>query len=283
MKLAKHINLFISITFIGFGVFLLTVMSAMADNTLFFDDFNGPTLNPAWQASLPNANLAAPQFGNPASATYLGAPNYSFQTLGGYSVLHMNNNMNNLQRVGWSTSTAFNPSGFTYQARFNTLTQSAATSIDSFIELWILDPTNPNHYDMVSLFGASYSSDPQFAVGSSIDNSFGSQSFSYQNNTWYRLVIQALPGQDIRVSLDNDSGTELIGQTLNHTEGAFSSGFKIALSQAMGFPQSTYLSDVAVDYVRLTAVPEPGSVVLTVTGLCLLGVVGKRRSVKSGS
>jgi hypothetical protein len=54
------------------------------------------------------------------------------------------------------------------------------------------------------------------------------------------------------VSLDDDSGTELIGQTLNHTESAYSSGFKIAFSQAIGLPNGTYPSDVAVDYVKLT-------------------------------
>ena len=280
MKTIVRTSSFRLISSIGLGVVLLTAMPVMADTTLFFDDFNGPALNPAWQASLPNANIAYPIFGNPQSATYLGAPNYSFQTLGGYSVLHMTNNMNNFQRVGWSSSTTFNPAAFTYEVRFNTLTQSSSSSIDSFIELWILDPTNPNHYDMVSLFGASYSTDLRFAVGSSIDNTFGSQAFNYQNNTWYRLVIQDLPGQNIRVSLDNDSGTELIGQTLNHTEGAYGSGFEIALSQAMGYPQTTCPSDVAVDYVRLTAVPEPGCVVLTVTGLFWLGVAGKRRSAK---
>ncbi len=93
-------------------------------------------------------------------------------------------------------------------------------------------------------------------------------------------MIQDLPGQNIRVSLDNDSGTELIGQTLNHTAGAYGSGFEIALSQAMGFPQGTYPSDVAVDYVRLNAVPEPGCVALSAIGLFCFGVAGKRRSAK---
>jgi hypothetical protein len=276
----KMTNSLLSIAFSGFGAILLVATPAFADNPLFFDDFNGPTLNSAWQASLPNANIAFPIFGSPQSATYLGAPNYSFQTLDGSSVLRMTDNMSNFQRVGWSSSTIFNPAAFTYDVRFNTLTQSSSTSIDSFIELWILDPTNPNRYDMVTLFGNSYSADLRFAIGSSIDNNFGSQAFNYQNNTWYHLVIQDLPGQDISVSLDSDSGSVLMSQTLNHTEAAYSSGFEIALSQGMGFPQGTYPSDVAVDYAKLTAVPEPSSVVLTVTGLVWLCVAGKRRSAK---
>jgi hypothetical protein len=227
---------------------VLTVVPPFA--TYFFDDFSGPTLNPIWQASLPNAPI--PFLGSSRNATYLGAPTYSFQTLGGYSVLRMSEKMNNLQRVGWSSSTNFNPSAFTYEVRFNTLTQSKTTSIDDFIEVWILDPTNPNRYDMVTLFGAAYAANPDFTVGSSIDGTYSTRSYNYQNNTWYRLVIQDLPGQNIRVSLDDDSGTELIGQTLNHTESAYSSGFKIAFSQGMGLPNGTYPSDVAVDYVKLT-------------------------------
>jgi len=266
-------HLIFSITAGWLGAIFLTAMPVMADTTLFFDDFNGPALNPAWQASLPNANIA--YLGT--SASYLGAPNYSFQTLGGYSVLRMSDNMSDLQRVGWSSSTIFNPSAFTYEVRFNTLIQSTSTSIDDFIEVWILDPTNPNRYDMVSLFGAAYSTQPQFAVGSSIDNTFGSQFFNYQNNTWNRLVVQDLPGQNIRVSLDNDSGSELIGQTLNHTEGAYGSGFEIALSQGMGLPLGTYPSDVAVDYAKLTMVPEPTSLAFVGAG-SLLWLVARRRT-----
>ena len=270
-------NSFLLIAAGGLGAILLTAIPAMADTTLFFDDFNGPTLNPVWQSSLPNAKIAYLN----TSATYLGAPNYTFQSLGGYSVMVMSNSMSDFQRRGWSSSTVFNPSVFTYEVRFNTLIQSISTSIDDFIEVWILDPTNPNRYDMVSLFGAAYSTQPQFAVGSSIDNSFGSQAFNYQNNTWYRLVIQDLPGQNIRVSLDNDSGTELIGQTLNHNEGAYSSGFEIALSQGMGQPLGTYPCDVAVDYAKLTLVPEPTSAVFTVAGSVLWAVMRRRSPVRN--
>jgi len=216
----------------------------------FFDDFNGPTLNPIWQASLPNAPI--PFLGSSGNATYLGAPTYSFQTLGGYSVLRMSEKMSDRQRVGWSSSTNFNPSAFTYEVRFNTLTQSISNSIDDFIEVWILDSANTNRYDIVALFGAGYATNPKFTVGSSIDNTYSTQAYNYGNNTWYRLVIQDLPGQNIRLSLDDDSGTELIGQTLNHSKSTYSSGFKIALSQGLGLPQGTYPSDVAVDYVKLT-------------------------------
>jgi len=265
-------NLILPIATGGLGAILLTTTPMLADTTLFFDDFNGPAINPTWQASLPNAKIAYLN----ASATYLGAPNYTFQSLGGYSVMVMSNSLSDFQRRGWSSSTIFTPSAFSYEVRFNTLTQSISTSIDDFIEVWVLDPTNPNRYDMVSLFGANYSTQPQFAVGSSIDNTFGSHFYNYQNNTWYRLVVQDLPGQNIRVSLDNDSGTELIGQTLNHAKGSYSSGFEIALSQGMGNPIGTYPEGVAVDYAKLTMVPEPTSLALLGT-VSLLCFVSKRR------
>jgi len=278
----KQINSVLSILSRGFTTILLISTPALADNTLFFDDFNGPTLNPNWQASLPNANIPFTDAG-PISATYLGAPSYGFQTLGGSSVLRMTDTMNNQQRVGWSSSAIYNPSAFTYDVRFNTLVQSAATSIDDFIEIWLLDPTNPNRYDMVTLFGNKYATHPTFSFGSSIDGVFGGQEYGYQNNTWYHLVIQDLPGQNIRLSLDDDLGNELIGQTLAHTEAAYGSGFEIALSQGMGLPLSPYPSDVAVDYAKLSVVPEPGSMAIACTGLILLAAARKRGLGKSAN
>lgn len=260
----------------GFAALFMATAPAMAQ-TLFYDNFSGP-LNPAWQASMPNFNEAEPYFGTPESATYLGAPNYAFQTLGGYSVLNMDDTMGNDQRYGWMTSTVFNAPEFIYQARFNTLTQSQSISIDAFLELSIFSSANNNLYDVASPFEAGYATNPQLAVGSSIDNTYGSQSFSFQNNTWYNLLIEAYPGQNIQVVLENDSGTPLLEQTLNHTASVYSSGFQIGLSQALGNPNGTYSTDVDVDYVELTEVPEPGSVALTVTGLVLLlGIAKKRR------
>jgi hypothetical protein len=145
-------NPLLSIVSRGLGTIFLIATPAIADNTLFFDDFNSPTLNSAWQAWLPNANLAAPCLGSPESASYVGAPNYTFQTLNGYSILNMNDSMSDLQRRGWSTSTIFNAPGFMYETRFNTLTQSSATSIDACLELWIFDAANPSLYDIVSPF-----------------------------------------------------------------------------------------------------------------------------------
>jgi hypothetical protein len=99
--------------------------------TIFFDDFDGPTLNPIWQTNLPNILFPYTD----GITTYIGAPNYSFQTLGTNSVLRLTNTIGPVQRVGWSSVTNFNLASFYYDARFNTLTQSPSNSIDGFVEI----------------------------------------------------------------------------------------------------------------------------------------------------
>lgn len=230
------------------------VVNNNARTTLFFDDFNGPHLSPIWQASLPNAHIGVIS----DIVTYEGAPNYGFAMLDTNTVLRLTNTLSPLQRVGWSSVSNFTAADFHYEARFNTLNQSPSNSIDGFMEIWILDAANSNRYDIVSLFGGSYSADRRFFAGSSIDNSYQSPSFGYQNNTYYRLVLDAPPGQNIRASLHGDDGTELIGVTLNHGASAFQSGFKICLSQAIGIPYNPAPVDVAVDYVSLTSGGESG-------------------------
>ena len=184
--------------------------------------------------------------------TYLGAPNYQFQTISNVPVLRMNTFMSNLQRVGWSLNTSFSAANFRYEVRFNTLIQSPATSIDAFVEIWILNATNYNSYDIVSLFGANSSTDPHFDAGSSVSGFTTYQSFIYQNNTYYRLVLQGNTNQNIRASLCDDQGNELMGYDLGHTAAAYSGGFTIGLSQAIDRPNTTSPTDVAIASAMLT-------------------------------
>ncbi len=260
---ASYQNKFLSI---AIGAIAIQTLSA-AGQVLFFDDFSGPTLNPAWQASMPNAYLADPYFGTTHLATYIGAPNYSFQSLNGSSVLRMTDTLSPLQRRGWLSANIISAPGFRYEARFNTLNQSPTTSIDAFIEIGVMDAANLARYDIVSPFGGQYSTIRKFCAGGTFDNVFSEASYPYLNNTWYRLVLQGSPGQNIRASLCADDGTELIGTTLGNTAGAFTSGFRIFLSQAMGEPVNAAPSDVAVDYVQVTLIPEPGSAVLIACAL----------------
>jgi hypothetical protein len=133
--------------------------SVLAQAVLFFDDFNGPTLNPVFQASLPNG---APHL------TYLGAPNFTFGMVDGASVLRMTTILNNRQRVGWNTSTAFAATDFRYEVRFNSLVQSPCTSIDSFIEAWLIDAANSARIVVTGPHGGSYGLDRVFQAGDSL-------------------------------------------------------------------------------------------------------------------
>jgi len=229
----------------------LTVYSAPA--SLFFDDFSGPDLNPMWQTNLPAAFCGSLLNGYPTPALYVGAPNFGFQTLDGSSAIRLTNTLAQLKRCGWSSASNFITSDFRYEVRFNTMVQSDATSIDGFLEMWIIDATNSSRYDIVSPFGGWYSTSPYFFVGSTIDGTYMESRLADTNNTWYRLVLQGTPGQNMQALLLSDGGTELAGSTLAHGAGAYGSGFRIALSQVIGGAGSRYPVDVAVDYAKLTS------------------------------
>jgi len=231
------------------GIFVGTAASSHgAPSVVFSDDFDGPDLNPLWAGELP---VAPGSYGS-YNESYVGFPNYQFQSLGTDSVLCMSNSLSDYQRVGWSLNTNFNTSDFCYQTRFNTLIQSPSTSIDSFVEIWVLDAANSNRYDVVALFGGSYGSDRRFLARSSISSSLNNQAFAYQDNTFYRLVLQGSSTNTMRASLYDDQGNELVGYDLGHNTSAFPKGFKIAISQSMSHPLGTYPSAVAIDYVLLT-------------------------------
>src|SRR5436190_7281479 len=249
---------------------------ASDQTTLFFDDFNGPTLNPTFQASLP----IAPAESGGVNLTYLGAPNYSFGTVAGASVLRLTTTMDNRQRVGWNTSTIFKVSDFRLEARFNVLVQSPTTSIDSFIEAWLIDAANSARNVVTGPAGQNYGLTRQLRGGSSIDGQHLVQATKYFDNTWYRLVITGAANRNVRASLFADDGTtELIGQTFGFNTTSFPSGFEIGLGQESGVPNGPYPVDVAIDYLRLTTsvVPEPPAGVLILFGVALCGPIVFRR------
>lgn len=253
----------------------LAIPSPARTQVLFFDDFGGPSINPAFQTSLPNgANLGD----GTGSCTYLGAPNFAFQNVSGASVIRLSNSLSNQQRVGWSTSTVFVVPDFRYELRFNTLTISSATSIDNLMEAWIIDADNLNRFDFAMTVAWALGGARDFRSGGTIDNSYLAQQYPFQSNTWYRLVFTGAASQNVRASLFADDGvTELIGSTFGHSAATFPNGFRLGFSQAMGFPGGTFPVDVAVDYMRLTSsVPEPTSLLLTVMGGTTLALLARR-------
>ena len=230
---------------------------------LFFDNFDRPNLNPIWQAGLPNA---AWRFGA-GTAIFQGESNFSFQSLGGSSVIRLQNILGDAQRKGWSSSTSFpSDAPIVYEARFNTLVQSFSTGIDQLLEIWLLDSNNPDNYDIVALSAPSFGSDRVFTAGSSITNVGLDTNFPFTNNTWYRMVISGSMTQEVRASIYNDAATvELIGVNLGHNLSAYTSGFRIGISQSMGLPGSPSPTDVAIDSIRLTASPNLTSISAALT------------------
>ena len=232
------------------GLPLGDVTFSTGTTNLFADEFNGSSLNPMWQAALPGAGTGAAAA--PAVA-YAGAPAFSFGTLGPDNILRLSNSLGSRQRRGWSSASVFNAADFRYEVRFNTLNQAPGVSVDGFLELWILDAVNTNHFDMVSPYAGTGTNSRVLLAGSSIDNAYNTVPFSFQTNTWYRLVLTAPKNQGVRAAVLSDTGTELAGVSFGHGASAFSSGFRIVLSQFVGAHATNAPVDVAVDFARLTS------------------------------
>ena len=233
------------------GLLLGDVAFSTGNASLFLDDCAGPALNPMWQPGLPNAVNGA---GSPGLVEqYVGTPNVTFTTIGGSNVMRLSSTLNPWTRRGWSSATTFHGQDFRYEVRFNTLTQGAGTSIDGFIEIWIIDAANSNRFDVMAPDTAFNGSSHTLVAGSSIDNSYNTVPFNFQDNTWYRLVLSAAPNQGVHAAVLSDTGAELAAVSFTHTAAAYPSGFRLGLSQFMGSPAGPSPSDVAVDYARLTS------------------------------
>jgi hypothetical protein len=235
------------------SAFLASLAAAAAcGETLFTDDFVGPDLNPIWQAPLPDAPW---RFGA-GIAAFQGASSFSFQSLGGSSVLRLQNQLDDAQRKGWSSAANFpTDAPIIYEARVNTLVQSPSTGFDELLEIWLIDATNPERYDILALSAPGFGLERIFTAHSSITDAGLDTPFSFADNTWYRLIITGSPTQEVRASIHNDASTEeLIGVNLGHTLSAYASGFKIGISQSMGLPGFTAPTDAALDSVTLTRI-----------------------------
>lgn len=255
--------------------------SANAQDYVFNDEFDG-YLNPNWRASLPDYEHHNPDRGDGIFSSFVthwaGSPQIQFGTLDGASVLRLNQLMAPLTHNGLLTQNVYKMNSFRYEVRFNTLTQGPYStnpavnhSIDGFIEIGLFDSADPARYDVVSLFGNRFNLERTFQANSGIDGSGngwhhplnedgttdpiirdGGVVFDYQDNTWYRLVLTGGAGQNISAFLESDSGQLLVAWVFAHDISGFPHGFRLSLSQYMGFPPQIFPVDVAVDYVRLT-------------------------------
>ncbi len=258
---------------------MLSFQPQVLAQIIFQDSFNGPSMNPVWQTIMPSPGALS---GGAASTNYLGAPAHSFQTISGSSTLRLSNTMNDHQRRGWSTSTIFNVDSFQLDLRFNTLVQSAATSIDAFVELWLIDPANLTRYNLTSPYGGNNSATKSLAAGGTIDNQYTSALHNYTNNTWYHLQFLGSQSTLLQARITDDNGNILFNKIYNHSLSAFPNGFQIGVSQALGTPGEFAPLDVAIDSVTLSAVPEPSSLL---TGAAVIisaaFIVIKRRRARA--
>lgn len=224
-------------------------LTVYAATNQFFDDFKGPSLNPIWQTNLPDAVSGSLGTGAGGNAAYIGAPNYTFALLDSNTVLNMHSVMGPFQRVGWSSSTVFLGTNFSYEARFNTGLLSPTTSMDGFLEIWIMNATNHDLYFMVSTYEGE--SDTYVFFGTSVYGLYGANPYTFADNTWYRLVLQCLPGQFIHASLCDDDERELFGTDIAAADGSvFGAGYNIVIAQNIG-TETNVPASVAVDYVSV--------------------------------
>ena len=216
-------------------------MGAIEDDPtlLFFDDLDGPVLSDDYKA-----------FPTNPSYDYQGEPNFSFETIDGSTVLRMQSNLQPNQFRGWQISRIFTPgtNPVLLEVRFNTLVQSSATSIDGFLNVWLLDGDD-SQFIWTGLSAWSYG----------LDRYFAGEAFDFKDNTWYRLVIIGSKTQELRALLYEDkTGKELVGVNLGNNLSVFKSGIKIGLMQQMGTPtpDAIYPTDVAIDWIRFTIIPD---------------------------
>ncbi|MFT3856665.1 MAG: hypothetical protein QM742_03885 [Aquabacterium sp.] len=159
----------------------------------------------------------------------------------------------------WAGSPAVNVQAptFTYEVRFNTLVQSAATGFDELIGLSLTDVADPSRFAATALFSDGNGGNRQFRVDTRGLSGTGFQQpgFAFQNNTWYRLQLKAVEGGNIRaVLLADDGSTELISRDLGITADAFAGGMRVGLYQS-NTTGSQVRTDVAIDYARLSTAP----------------------------
>ncbi|MBN8494737.1 MAG: LamG domain-containing protein, partial [Burkholderiales bacterium] len=226
---------------------LLPRGNTLAERVAGFDqDFDGPALDPMWLVGpAGNRNLENP------------VP-YRFETLDGASVLRLqgpmpyaSNRAGGFTQVGNALG-----QGFSYEVRFNTLVQSAATAFDELIGLGIIDVDDPDRHVYVDLFSDGNGANRQFRSGSAGVGGagFAQQAFAFADNTWYRIKLEAAAAGNIRAVVLSDAGQELISRDLGITADAFARGGRFGFFQNNTIGGTTP-RDVAIDWARLSTTP----------------------------
>ena len=217
-----------------------TNTAAMAEWS-FIESFDGGFDN-AWGESpaLPTVSYAA-------SLVFIGAPDYSFETVDGAQVLRLTNQLNPASRCGLVSIHTLEGSLGEVEARVNTLVQNRQI-IDGLFELWLVNPEDPGKYVSIMFHSGSYSAQRMVLCFSSEDGMYVEE-IGYENNTWYLFRISAT-STVLRVSIWDDTGTAMLfAHDMSHTLSTLGDSFRIAIAQHMDSPDGTYTADSAVDHV----------------------------------
>lgn len=284
-------------------LFMVQGAAAFADWN-FREDFNGSFAN-TWTSQA--SDLPSKMYTN-WGPNYGGAPAGSFVTLDGSSCYRMTNGLSDMTYVAWESQEVLAGSTGRAEARINTLTQDPH-HLDGLFQMTLFSTTNSAYYVNLALWADRYSfyramyctvGTPDASV--SYLREAGSPT-AFADNTWYRLTLDALPGQ-IVFSIWDDTGTQQLASlsTLNTAKPGspvqlsdLGSSFKLAFGQSMGIPKMNndgvsghpypgpYYNDGAVDWITAGAapVPEPSSILALLTGLAGIGGTALKRNKPS--
>ena len=217
-----------------------TNTAAMAEWS-FIESFDGGFDN-AWGDS-----PALPSVGLAASSVFIGAPNFSFETVDGAQVLRLTNLLNPASRCGLVSTHTLEGSLGEVEARVNTLVQNRQI-IDGLFELWLVNPEDPGKYVSIMFHSGSYSVQRMVLCFSSEDGIY-TEELGYENNTWYLFRISAT-STVLRVSIWDGTGTTMLfAHDMSHTLSTLGDSFRIAIAQNMDSPDRAYTADSAVDHV----------------------------------
>jgi hypothetical protein len=239
----------------AFVLSVVSVASVRGDFTR--DDFNGPSGQ--WTTgSFPTVGWT--------STDYVGAPTMTYGSEGSTAFVTMSSAPGTYSRAAVrsvESITVVPGEAFTLEARAR-----SGAPLDHFVELWLLNSSDPNQYVFICFAAANLGADRGMWWASSLDGSYHTwNGVPWTTDTWYKLRISQPAVGNAEVSLVSDDGASVLySHSFTHDLSQVGSTFYVGLGQAEGATSQPMTADV--DYV---AVPEPTTIgLLSFGGLLLL-------------
>ena len=206
------------------------------------------------------AGRLCPNAGNggsalPTSKTYIGAPNYSFGTLGTNTVMRLTNTLSPQQRCGWSSAPLSMARASATRSRFNTLKQGPAIStrrLHRNLAFWMRPIPTATTWSLLTghqrqLPGAAW---PAAASTTAYQHASRSATRTTRGIAW---CWPARPDQNVRASRARRQRQLSWSGRLRPRRVGFQLGLQDSVSpNSWVTPPERQPVDVAVDYARLT-------------------------------